>query len=491
MQLQTHLVRRKSHFYFRTRIPTDLKSHYGKTEILISLKTSDKRIADYELAKLKVKLYAEFARLRGDNFGIELKPSNSNNQSKDTTVPDVNNSTDTVQNVYNVVNTVSNVHNDINTVNNVNSTNTVQNVANSENTVENVSNCINPVNNVANSTDTVQNVYNNTNTVQNVANSSIVPNTEPTIEHLVEYWASQSEKRERTILEVHTARKRLFKITGAKYANQVVKKDVIKFKDEMIAGGLSAKTVQKQINLLKTVFTLAMCNDMIQKNPFTDIKIVKPKCLPKPRVPFSAEDLKAIFSSPIFTKGERPVGGAGEACIWLPYIALWTGMRLEEIGQLQVSDIKCENGIYFINIGNDEFSTKRLKTTSSHRRIPIHQELIRLGLLDYVQKMKEKQSSPLFPMLVENSYHQYTAAFSKWFGRYLRGTIGITDKRKTFHSFRHGFKEACRIAEINKDLHDKLTGHQSSADVGDGYGGDLYPLMPLYNAIQRIEFRFE
>ena len=95
MQLQTNLVRRKSHFYFRTRIPTDLKSHYGKTEILISLKTSDKRIADYELAKLKVKLYAEFARLRGDNFGIELKPSNSNNQSKDTTAPDVANSDNT------------------------------------------------------------------------------------------------------------------------------------------------------------------------------------------------------------------------------------------------------------------------------------------------------------------------------------------------------------------------------------------------------------
>lgn len=77
MQLQTHLVRRKSHFYFRTRIPTDLKSHYGKTEIIISLKTC-----------------------------IELKPRNSNNQSKDTTVSDVNNSTDTVQNVYNIVNTV-------------------------------------------------------------------------------------------------------------------------------------------------------------------------------------------------------------------------------------------------------------------------------------------------------------------------------------------------------------------------------------------------
>ena len=89
MQLQTNLVRRQSRFYFRTRIPCDLKSHYGKNEILISLKTSDKRIADSELAKLKVKLYAEVARLRGDDFGIELTPSNSHNQSKYSTVPDV------------------------------------------------------------------------------------------------------------------------------------------------------------------------------------------------------------------------------------------------------------------------------------------------------------------------------------------------------------------------------------------------------------------
>ena len=73
MQLQTNLVRRQSRFYFRSRVPTDLKSHYGKTEILMSLKTSDKRVADYELAKFKVKLYAEFAQIRGDVFDFELK----------------------------------------------------------------------------------------------------------------------------------------------------------------------------------------------------------------------------------------------------------------------------------------------------------------------------------------------------------------------------------------------------------------------------------
>jgi hypothetical protein len=185
MQLQTNLVRRKSHFYFRSRIPCDLKSHYGKNEIIISLKTCDRRTAEYELAKVKVKIYAEFARLRGDDFGIELKP-NSNHQSKDATVSNVDNSENTVSNVFNDINTFSHASD---------RTNTASNIVNSDNTVENVINVINTVNNVSDSENTVSNVLNgiNTsnvtyshNTVQNVAN------TGHTIEHLIDYWTSQS-----------------------------------------------------------------------------------------------------------------------------------------------------------------------------------------------------------------------------------------------------------------------------------------------------------
>jgi hypothetical protein len=189
MQLQTNLVRRKSHFYFRSRIPCDLKSHYCKNEILISLKTCDRRIAEYELAKIKVKLYAEFARLRGDDFGIELKP-NTNHQSKDATVSNVANSENTVSNVFNDINTFSHASD---------STNTASNVVNSDNTVENVINGINTVNNVSDSANTVSNVLNTSNvtysgnTVQNVVNGiNTFSDTGHTIEHLIDYWTSQS-----------------------------------------------------------------------------------------------------------------------------------------------------------------------------------------------------------------------------------------------------------------------------------------------------------
>ena len=66
MKLQTNLVRRSSRFYYRGRVPGDLKNHYGRSEFLISLKTADKRLADHALVQVKSKLYKEFAKLRGE-----------------------------------------------------------------------------------------------------------------------------------------------------------------------------------------------------------------------------------------------------------------------------------------------------------------------------------------------------------------------------------------------------------------------------------------
>lgn len=38
---------------------------------------------------------------------------------------------------------------------------------------------------------------------------------------------------------------------------------------------------------------------------------------------YSIEDLNTIFRFPVFTRGERPIGGAGEAAKWLPLMGLF------------------------------------------------------------------------------------------------------------------------------------------------------------------------
>ena len=55
---------------------------------------------------------------------------------------------------------------------------------------------------------------------------------------------------------------------------------------------------------------------------------------------FDKADLKAVFSSPIFLLAERPVGGGEEAAFWFPLIGLFSGMRLDEIAQLRIWDLR-------------------------------------------------------------------------------------------------------------------------------------------------------
>lgn len=88
----------------------------------------------------------------------------------------------------------------------------------------------------------------------------------PTIEHLIEYWMSQSEKRPRTLMEAHTARKRLQAIVGSDLAALIEKHHVIALKDQQLAKGLAPATIQKQANLLRAVFEVAVSMGVIKIN---------------------------------------------------------------------------------------------------------------------------------------------------------------------------------------------------------------------------------
>lgn len=73
----------------------------------------------------------------------------------------------------------------------------------------------------------------------------------------------------------------------------------------------------------------------------------------------------------------------------------------------------------------------------------------------------------MFPE-IRASGEEITAAYSKWFGRFLT-KLGITSPQKVFHSFRHTFKDGCRNSGIPREIAEVLMGH-AGRTVGDGYG---------------------
>jgi integrase len=245
---------------------------------------------------------------------------------------------------------------------------------------------------------------------------------------------------------------------------------------------LSPRTVNdKCLGAIGAVLGWAEDNDYLPHNPASGVKVKGAKVTADPRLSYSINDLNMIFRFPIFTEDERPQAGAGEAAKWLPLLALFTGARLEELGQLTTDDLKEERGVRYLDLTSIE-EGKRRKTESSKRRVPIHPELVRLGFLRYVEGIGEGR---VFPDLVW-SEEKWTGRWSKWWGRYAR-KHGLTDPRKVFHSFRHTIKDAFREAGVEEQVGDAITGHAPKTE-GRKYGSSQYPLAQLAEGIKKVKY---
>jgi len=255
---------------------------------------------------------------------------------------------------------------------------------------------------------------------------------------------------------------------------------------------LSGATVKKSLGALASVLSWAKREGYLTANPAEGITTAIAKGDPEERrLPYDADDLKKLFSAEAVEARRSPFSGvrpakASPANHWLPFLALFTGGRLEELGQLRVTDVRHEDGIDYLAI--EPGDGKRLKTKSSRRNVPIHPELVRAGFLEYVHRQRQEGHERLFPELRATSYGSLTAAWSKFWGRHAR-ELGVTDKRKTYHSFRHAFKDACRRAGIAEEVHDALTGH-SNGGVGRSYGQGV-PLTVKAEAMARLRYSFE
>lgn len=206
---------------------------------------------------------------------------------------------------------------------------------------------------------------------------------------------------------------------------------------------------------------------------------------------YELTELRTLFSSRLYTEGYRPEGQSKEAAYWAPLLGPFVGARLEEVAQLLVDDVQCINGAWVIRIA-DLDENQHIKTETSYRLVPVHQELVRCGFLAYAAGTKLKGDRQLFPSLSnENQHKRFGGSLGSWYGRYL-DSIGLSDARVDYHSFRFLFKQWCTRSGIENEARDALTGHWVSADQASrGYmrGDDRqYPLPILAAAMQKLRY---
>ncbi|SEM70878.1 Phage integrase family protein [Roseovarius tolerans] len=208
--------------------------------------------------------------------------------------------------------------------------------------------------------------------------------------------------------------------------------------------------------------------------------------------PFSKGQLKAIFSGPLFTgcKSDRfrtqagDTNMSGTSWYWLPLLGLYTGARLNELCQLHLTDLDKEDGVQFLHLREGQ-QGQRIKSGIG-RVVPLHPKLIDLGILRYAETQRRGGEERLFPTLQVGPTGYYSDRPSKDFSAYLKGINAKTDKT-SFHSFRHGFKDACRSGGVQPDIADILQGH-SLHGMSGRYGDGKAPLSVLQEAIFKVSY---
>jgi len=152
----------------------------------------------------------------------------------------------------------------------------------------------------------------------------------------------------------------------------------------------------------------------------------------------------------------------------VPLIALYTGARLGEICQLETSSVieDEQSGLFLIDIKErleeferDDPATKNL---NSVRRVPVAQQLVELGFIEYHKHICELGARVLFPHRPMNKTRLDDPGklVGRSFGEHL-DLVGISSPKKVFHSIRHTVITHLHINGVPLGDAELVVGHAS------------------------------
>lgn len=173
------------------------------------------------------------------------------------------------------------------------------------------------------------------------------------------------------------------------------------------------------------------------------------------------------------------------AVFWPTLIALHEGLREEETLQLRVADFDKIDDIAVIRIQSGE--GQHLKSGAARRIIPIHSNLIRLGLLHYVAECRAAGEEWLFPDIERcAAKDRLSGTFTKKF-TYYRVTEGVYDPRRDFHSLRTNFNVILKRNKCPLDVRKRLIGHELTDVTEVHYDPEGAPIAEFRDWIEKIQ----
>jgi integrase len=251
---------------------------------------------------------------------------------------------------------------------------------------------------------------------------------------------------------------------------KITKAHVREFRDHLAASGLKQSTASKHFRCLKGLFRFAVEEGHLESSPAESIGWIHEKrkfseAKDDSRRTLTVDEIQRLLAAcDALPKNNH----SKQDTAWFIRAALWTGARPEELAQLTPDDIAEVHGVLCIRI-HDRLNHQKIKNPSSLRDVPVHQALIDLGFLKFVETRKSQRL--LFSTLkADGKGRLYTRMQRRW-SRLMRNQAKIVDPRVVNYSARHTFKDALRLNETPEYTEDRLMGHTTpERRTPDRYG---------------------
>jgi integrase len=200
------------------------------------------------------------------------------------------------------------------------------------------------------------------------------------------------------------------------------------------------------------------------------------------KLPFTVDELRTLLATKPQAKPDKH--SIASTLPWVSWIAAFSGMRLNEICSLKVTDVKRERGVWFFDVTD-------AKTEAGDRCVPIHSRLIDLGLLDYVTHVG---GDWLLPALKKSGPDKKRSWYmTKVFVQHPRklGVVRLDDTgrdRVDFHSYRRSAIACLENARVAQSEAAQVVGHERAVITFGVYNPQGLDLRALQDVVEKIAY---
>lgn len=233
---------------------------------------------------------------------------------------------------------------------------------------------------------------------------------------------------------------------GDKPLEMVGRTEAIAFRDSLRSAGLAPRTINQTMKLLRGIYTDAVEQGHIGRNPFAGVDSLRDAADDVAREPFTVSEVARLIES------------ADDEWKGLIILAATTGLRLMDAARLQWRSIDAKTGVIKVKTAK----------TGAVLTLPVHP--------DFAAWLQTQQrgigATPIFPELATKSgagKSGLSSMFKRLMGRAgvaagVGRAVGVKTRgratsRKSFHSLRHFAATQLAAAGVRSEIARQITGH--------------------------------